>query len=94
MARGVHPKKEVRKALKELRAAGWKIEVAVGGSAHRWGTATCPHQHPGDPGGMSSCVHGIRSTPRNEGDHADRLLRALRKCQEMLARSEQEQIND
>lgn len=73
MARGTHPKKEVRKALKELRAAGWTIEVAVGGHAHGWGTATCPHLHPGGPGGVYSCVLGIRSTPRNEGDHANRL---------------------
>ena len=51
MARGVHPKKEVRKAIKEPRAAGWTIEVAVGGHAHRWGTATCPHQHPDGSGG-------------------------------------------
>ena len=46
MARGVHPKKEIRQALKELTAAGWTIEIAVGGHSHRWGTATCPHQHP------------------------------------------------
>lgn len=94
MARGTHPKKEVRKALKELRAAGWTIEVAVGGHAHGWGTATCPHLHPGGPGGVYICVLGIRSTPRNEGDHANRLRQALRNCQEALARYDQEQIND
>ena len=94
MVRGVHPKKEVRKALEELRAAGWTIEVAVGGHAHRWGTATCPHEHPDGPGRASSCVQGIRSTPRDEGDHANRLRQALRKCQALLARSKQERIND
>ena len=87
MARGIHPKKEVRRALKELRAAGWTIKIAAGRNAHGWGTATCPHQH---PDGQGRCVRGIRSTPRNEGDHANRLRRALRKCQESLARSEQE----
>lgn len=55
MARGVHPKKEVRKAIKELRAAGWRIEVATGGHAHRWGTATCPHQHPDGSGRLFRC---------------------------------------
>lgn len=90
MARGTHPKKEVRKALKELRAAGWTIEVAVGGNAHRWGTATCPHQHPDGSGRTSNCVYAVRSTPRNEADHANRLRRALRKCQETLGRSDQE----
>ena len=88
MARGVHPKKEVRKALKELKAAGWTIEVAAGRNPHRWGTATCPHRHPDGPDTVSSCVHGIRSTPRNESDHAKRLRWALRKCQEWLARTE------
>lgn len=81
MARRTHPKKEVRKALKELRAAGWTIETAVGGSAHRWGTATCPHLHPDESGRGSSCVEGVYSTPRNEKDHASRLRRALRRCQ-------------
>ncbi len=91
MARGVHPKKEVRKALKQLRAAGWTIEVAAGGSAHGWGTAMCPYQHRGDAAGMSRCVQRILSTPRSEGDHANRLRRALRKCEQDVARSELEQ---
>ena len=79
MARSVHPKKEVRKALKELRAAGWTVET-VTGRGHRWGTATCPRQHPDGSGGLSRCVLGIDCTPRNPGDHANRLRRALRKC--------------
>lgn len=81
MARGTHPKKEVQKALKELRTAGWTIKIAVGRTAHRWGTATCPRQHPDGSGGASHCVLAIRSTPRNEGNHANRLRRALRQCQ-------------
>ncbi len=80
MARGVHPKKEVRKALKELRAAGWTIEVAVGGHSHRWGTATCPRQHPDASGGATRCVHFIRSTPRDESNHAKQLRHALSAC--------------
>ena len=85
MARGVHPKKEVRKALKELRAAGWTIEAAVGGNTHRWGTATCPHQHPDGSGRLSRCVKRIHSTPRNERNHAKELRRALSWCEEWLA---------
>lgn len=80
MARGIHPKKEVRRAIKELRAAGWTIKTAVGGHAHRWGTATCPHQHLDGSDGRSHCVQAIRSTPRNEGNEANRLRRALRQC--------------
>lgn len=85
MARGTHPKKEVRRAIKELRAAGWTIEVAVGGHTHRWGTATCPHQHPSSPGRPSSCVRFIYGTPHNQYNEANRLRRALRKCQRRLA---------
>ncbi len=88
MAGGVHPKKEVRKALKELRAAGWTIEVALGGHSHRWGTATCPHQHPDGSGEATCCTRVIYGTPHNQYDEADRLRRALRKCHEMRARSE------
>ena len=88
MARDTHPKKEVRKTIRELKAAGWAIEVAVGGHAHRWGTATCPHQHPDGSGKVTCCVRVIYGTPHNQYDEADRLRRALRKCQRMLARSE------
>ena len=94
MARGVHPKKEIRKALKELTAAGWTIEIAVGGHSHRWGTATCPHQHPDSSGRTFRCVQGIRSTPRNEGDHAKELRRALRRCGERLAESGRQELTD
>ena len=94
MARGVHPKKEVRKAINELRAAGWTIEVAVGGHSHRWGTATCPHQHPDSSGGATRCVQGIRSTPRNGGNHAKELRRALRSCEGRLTQSARQENRD
>ena len=87
MARGVHPKKEVRKALKELRAAGWTIEVARGGRAHRWGTATCPYQHPDGSGGLSRCALVVYGTPRNEDNHARELRRGLRRCGKRLAQA-------
>lgn len=94
MARDTHPKKEVRKALKELRAAGWTIEVAVGGHSHRWGTVTCPYQHPDGSGDATRCVRVVYGTPRNQSDQANRLRRTLRQCQQALARSEEEQIDD
>ena len=94
MVRGVHPKKEVRKAITQLRAAGWRIEVATGGHAHRWGTATCPHQHPDGSGRLSRCVKPIHSTPRNEGNHAGELRRALRWCGERLAQPRRQEDRD
>ncbi len=90
MARDTHPKKEVRRAIKELRAAGWAIDVAGGGHTHRWGTAICPHQHPDGSGEATRCVRVIYGTPRNQYDEADRLRRALRKCQQMRTRFEKE----
>lgn len=88
MARGVHPKKEVRRAVGTLQAAGWTIEVSVRGRGHRWATAMCPNQHPSNSGPPSRCVRVIHGTPRNEGDHAKQLLAALRKCEAMMARSQ------
>lgn len=88
MASGTHPRKEVRKARKELRAAGWTIKTAVGGHAHRWGTATCPYRHTDGSGNATCCVKIIYGTPHNQYDEANRLRRALRNCQRMLARSE------
>lgn len=90
MARGVHPKKEVRKAVKELMAAGWTIEIASG-RGHRWGTATCPHQHRDDSGRTVGCAQVIYGTPRSQDNHAGRLRRALRECLERLERCEQQE---
>ena len=87
MSRGIHPKKEVRKALKELTEAGWTIEVAGGGHAHRWGTVTCPYEHPDSSGGVSSCVHYVHSTPRSQGNHAKQLRNALRACRRKARRN-------
>lgn len=85
MARGVHPKKEVRKALKQLRLAGWTVRVAAGGHSHRWGTATCPYDHPDGAGGVKRCLHGIYGTPRSQDGHAKELREALRGCWKALA---------
>lgn len=93
MARGIHPKKEVRKAIKELRAAGWKIRLAAGGHSHQWGTATCPYQHSDSSGRLSRCVKSIHSTPRNGGNHAAELRRALRWCEDWLTRTERQERN-
>lgn len=46
MARGIHPSKEVRKAIRQLRKAGRTIVLAKGRSSHRWGTALCPSRNP------------------------------------------------
>lgn len=60
----MHPKKEVRKALKQARAAGWSIVKAKGRSSHAWGVAVCP-------GG--ACRVRLSSTPRVPEDLARRI---------------------
>lgn len=74
MARGIHPKKEVRKAIKQLVKLGWTIELSEGRSAHRWGTAYCPARN-------RHCTIGIAGSPRVPEDQASRLLKSASKCQ-------------
>ncbi|WP_419849405.1 hypothetical protein [Candidatus Poriferisocius sp.] len=71
MTKGLHSKKEVRRAIAKLQQEGWSIVVASGGSSHTWGSALCP---------SGLCRVWIKGTPRNAGDHAKQLLRALKKC--------------
>lgn len=74
MAKGIHPKKEVRKAIKQLLKLGWTIELSEGRSAHRWGTAYCPAR-------SSDCTIGIAGSPRVPEDQASRLLKSANRCQ-------------
>lgn len=63
-----HSKKEVREALAYASDRGWTIHP---GGSHRWGIIWCPaHEH-----------HvTISSTPRNAGDHAKDIRRAVDRC--------------
>lgn len=65
MTYGVHPKKDVRGALRYAENHRWTVKV---GGAHRWGIIYCP-----------SGEHHvtIASTPRNAGDHAKDIRRAV-----------------
>ena len=74
MAKGTHPSKEVRKAIRQLRNAGWTIELAKGRSSHRWGTAICPSRNP-------ACSVAVWSSPRVPEDQASRLLKGGAKCE-------------
>ena len=73
VSKGIHPNKEVRKAIRQLEQAGWTIEVATGRSAHRWGAAFCPARNP-------ACTTGIAGSPRVPEDQASRLLKSGAKC--------------
>jgi hypothetical protein len=70
MAQGArHPDKEIRKAIKDAQATGWKTEKAKG-TGHRWGTVSCGQ----------GCAVAISGTPRRSGDIAKRIREAVKKC--------------
>ena len=61
MSADKHPKKEIRKALREAEAEGWEIERKRG---HAWAVARC--------GG--GCKISIFSTPADAENHANQML--------------------
>ena len=66
--RGRHPKKDVEEALRGAEVEGWTVERTAAG--HRWGVARCGW----------GCSVSIWSTPRNPGNHAKALARAVKRC--------------
>lgn len=73
MAQGVHPKKEIRRAIDVLKAAGWTVVLSKGRSSHAWGRAHCPFGH-------RECSVSIWSTPAVPEDHAATLVARVAKC--------------
>ena len=67
------PAKEILAAIRELEAAGWRVQIASG-RAHAYARAYCP-------GGPEGCppltVYGTPRVPENE---AAKILRALARC--------------
>jgi hypothetical protein len=76
MRRAKHPRKEVEQALRYAESQGWR--VVVGGS-HAWGRMYCPYNWANCRHG-EFCIRSIWSTPRNAGDHAQDLQRAIDNC--------------
>lgn len=62
-----HPKKEVREALELAAAHGWKVEKKHG---HAWGVIRCG----------KGCKASVSSTPKNPGNHAKQIKRAVLSC--------------
>jgi len=79
MGRPKHPKKEIEEALRHLESLGWRIEKAVGRSAHSWGFALCPHNNRECRGGVF-CRMSIWSTPRSPKAHGRNLLSKAAGC--------------
>jgi hypothetical protein len=72
MPRRRHPKKDVEEALAEAENSGWRVESASSG--HRWGVMRCSELS------SEGCQVSIWSTPRNPGNHAKQLRRAVDRC--------------
>ena len=66
-----HPKKEVRKALKQARAAGWSVVRSRGRSSHAWGVVMCP---------SGACRLRLYGTPRVPEDLARWIRRKVLNC--------------
>lgn len=65
------PKKEVRKALKQARAAGWSVVRSKGRSGHTWGVVVCP---------SGACRLRLPGTPRVPEDVASRIRHKMANC--------------
>lgn len=69
--RSRHTKKEVEQALRHAEELGWDVEPSERG--HRWGVMTCGQ----------GCTIGIWSTPKNPGNFAKQLRRAVARCEHL-----------
>lgn len=67
--RARHPKKDVEQALQYAEDHGWTVEPTQRG--HRWGRLKCPKHE---------CSTSIWSTPKNPGNFANQIRRAVARC--------------
>lgn len=71
-----HPKKDVERALTFAEEHGWLVRPTASG--HRWGEMTCGYAD------LDRCRVSIWSTPKNPGNHANRLRQKVRNCPHQL----------
>ena len=68
-ARPKHPKKEVEEAIAYAESFGWTFR-----KMGHWGRMFCPHAD------RDGCQIGVNGTPRNVGNHAKQIMRAVDRC--------------
>jgi hypothetical protein len=68
-ARPRHPDKEVEQAVAYAEARNWRWR-----KQGHWGRLYCPQAD------RHGCQVGVNGTPRNAGDHARQIKRAVDRC--------------
>jgi hypothetical protein len=71
MARSRHPDKEIEDAVASAEADGWRVVPVKG---HAWAKLYCARAD------RDGCKVSVWSTPRNAGDHARDITRAVKRC--------------
>ena len=71
-----HSKKEVAEAIEYAKSKGWRV---VEGGSHAWGQMYCPHNDKDCRCGMF-CRFSIASTPKNAGNHANKIRQIVNNC--------------
>jgi hypothetical protein len=89
VSRRSHPHKDVEDALRYAESHGWTVDV---GGGHCWGGMKCP-ENAGCRGGHF-CLSSIWSTPKNPGNFAKQVRRAVDNCTESSNQSDTEERND
>jgi hypothetical protein len=67
-----HPRREIEDALRYAETKNWAVVPTKSG--HRWGVMRCREAT------RQGCQVSIWSTPRNTGNHANALRRAVERC--------------
>jgi hypothetical protein len=64
-----HPNKEIEAAVASAESKGWTCRM----QGH-WGRLYCPHSD------RNGCQVGVSGTPKNPGNHARQITRAVERC--------------
>jgi hypothetical protein len=68
-----HQKKEIEDAIQAAIDSGWRYQES-GSSSHCWGTLLCPEAS------IDGHKFIVSSTPKNSGNHAKKIRKAVEKC--------------
>ncbi len=71
MTRSRHPNKEIEDAVAQAETLGWRVKPVSG---HAWARLYCAHHD------RDGCMVSVWSMPKNAGNHARAILRAVNRC--------------